>query len=1106
MSSLGKELVLLILQFLNDENLKETAHRLEEESGCFFNMNYFEDVVTNGELDEVEKYLSGFTKFDDNRYSTKIFFEIRKQKYLEALDRCDDAKAAEILRKDLKMFSTYNEELFKEMTMLMSLNNFREIEQLSKYVDSKSARAVMLTEIKRLLGANPLFRDKLQFPCSKNSRLRGLINQSLNWQHQMCKYPRPDPEIKTLFVDHSCGTSNGAPALPPVMNPLLSCTPKIGGFSAPFRFFQLAPAPAAPMASLAGWLANPSLTPQPTASGCPIVVPAPRPAAPVNKRLRTPPYSPATDDVHIIKRTRPIEISDELQVNHPAVLHSSDDLPKTVVCNLNQGSAVKSMDFHPVQQTLLLVGTNIGDIRIWEIVSREMLHLRNFKVWDLGACSVNLQASLASEYTASVNRIVWSPDGDLFGVAYSKHIVQIYSYHGGNIQNHLEMDAHVGNVSDLAFSQLKEQLFLVTCGEDRTVKVWSAITGNRQYTFEGHESPVYSVCPHHRNNVQFIFSATVNGRIKVWLYDNLGPRLDVDAPGRSRTKIMYSADGTRVFSCGTNKEGESYLVEWIESEGAIKRTYHGLGKCSVGVVQFDTAKNRFLAAGDEFLIKIWDMDSDNVLTTINAEGGLPVSPCIKFNREGLLLAVSTSENAVKVLASDKVVHLLQSNGSRVLDASKVFYGTTAKGPTTGSLGASGSSAGTSIPTSSRNSPAPSIFGMNGDTENFSDVKTRTNGELENSQAWKLKEYNEQSQFQSLRLPDRLLPTRIVRMIYTSSGGAILALAYNAVHKLWKWQQNEFNLSGKATCAVEPKLWQPSSGIIMTNDISDIIVGDANPYFALSKNDSYLLSTSGGKISLFNMMTFKTMTTFMPPPPAATCLEFHPRDNNIVAIGMEDSSIQIFNVRVNEVESKFKGHQKRVTGLAFSDILNVLVSSGADAQLCVWSTDKWENLASKFLQIPTRRMSSTLAKTRVLFHQDLRHFLVVHETQIAIYEAPKLDCHKQWFPLESDAPITDAMYSCDGMSIYTSFEDGSVGIFASSMLQLKCRISATAYLPSNSSSLVYPVVVAAHPSEPNQFALGLTNGGVIVLEPPESEREWGTAPSVPNGSGPEPIQV
>ncbi len=45
---------------------------------------------------------------------------------------------------------------------------------------------------------------------------------------------------------------------------------------------------------------------------------------------------------------------------------------------------------------------------------------------------------------------------------------------------------------------------------------------------------------------------------------------------------------------------------------------------------------------------------------------------------------------------------------------------------------------------------------------------------------------------------------------------------------------------------------------------------------------------------------QVMTTFMPPPPAATFLAFHPQDNNIIAIGMEDSSIQIYNVRVDEV--------------------------------------------------------------------------------------------------------------------------------------------------------------------------------------------------------------
>lgn len=42
-----------------------------------------------------------------------------------------------------------------------------------------------------------------------------------------------------------------------------------------------------------------------------------------------------------------------------------------------------------------------------------------------------------------------------------------------------------------------------------------------------------------------------------------------------------------------------------------------------------------------------------------------------------------------------------------------------------------------------------------------------------------------------------------------------------------------------------------------------------------------------------------MTTFMPSPPAATFLAFHPQDNNIIAIGMDDSTIQIYNVRVDE---------------------------------------------------------------------------------------------------------------------------------------------------------------------------------------------------------------
>ncbi|KAH9715462.1 protein TOPLESS [Citrus sinensis] len=1082
-------------------------------------MKYFEDEVHNGNWDDVEKYLSGFTKVDDNRYSMKIFFEIRKQKYLEALDKHDRAKAVEILVKDLKVFSTFNEELFKEITQLLTLENFRENEQLSKYGDTKSARSIMLVELKKLIEANPLFRDKLQFPNLKNSRLRTLINQSLNWQHQLCKNPRPNPDIKTLFVDHTCGQPNGARAPSPANNPLLGSLPKAGVFPPLGAHGPFQPTPAPVPTPLAGWMSNPPTVTHPAVSGGAIGLGSPSIPAAALKHPRTPPTNPSVDypsgdSDHLSKRTRPIGISDEINLpvnvlpvsftghshshSHSQAFSTPEDLPKTVTRTLNQGSSPMSMDFHPVQQTLLLVGTNVGDIGLWEVGSRERLVLRNFKVWDLGACSMPLQAALVKDPGVSVNRVIWSPDGSLFGVAYSRHIVQIYSYHGGDeVRQHLEIDAHVGGVNDIAFSHPNKQLCVITCGDDKTIKVWDATNGAKQYIFEGHEAPVYSVCPHHKENIQFIFSTALDGKIKAWLYDNLGSRVDYEAPGRWCTTMAYSADGTRLFSCGTSKDGESFIVEWNESEGAVKRTYQGFRKRSLGVVQFDTTKNRFLAAGDDFSIKFWDMDNVQLLTSIDADGGLPASPRIRFNKDGCLLAVSTNDNGIKILATSDGIRLLRTFENLSYDASRTSENSK---PTISPISAAAAAAATSAGLADRAASMVSIPGMNGDVRSLADVKPRITEESnDKSKVWKLTELSEPNQCRSLRLPENLRATKISRLIFTNSGNAILALASNAIHLLWKWQRTERNSSGKATASVAPQLWQPPSGIMMTNDVTDSNPEEAVPCFALSKNDSYVMSASGGKISLFNMMTFKTMATFMPPPPAATFLAFHPQDNNIIAIGMDDSSIQIYNVRVDEVKSKLKGHSKRITGLAFSHALNVLVSSGADSQLCVWSSDGWEKQKNRFLQIPTGRTPTAQSDTRVQFHQDQIHFLVVHETQLAIFETTKLECVKQWVPRESSAPITHATFSCDSQLVYACFLDATVCVFSAANLKLRCRINPSAYLPAGVSSNVHPLVIAAHPQEPNEFALGLSDGGVHVFEPLESEGKWGVPPPVDNGS-------
>ncbi|XVF86443.1 hypothetical protein PTKIN_Ptkin18bG0040700 [Pterospermum kingtungense] len=785
MSSLKRDLVFLIRQFLDEVKYKETV-TLEKESQYFFNMRYLEDCITNGEWDDAEKYLSGYTKLEDNPQSMKIFFMIRKQKYLEALEKGDNGKALEILLKELKVFSTYDEELFKETTLLLTLADFRDCEQLSNYGGAKSARAMMLVDLKKLVEGNPLLCDKLQFPTLENSRLQTLIYQSLRWQHQFCKNPRPNPDMKTLFLDHICGPPNDGCAPSPVANTLMGSISKLASFPpvGVYGPFDPAATPAPLTSSLAGWMANPFYVAHQALPAGPIGLSAFSNVvvliASTEKNSRTPTNYLAIDYQtaefkKVLKRPRPSGISKEknnlrvniLLVTYPAqsyahTLSSSEDLPKNVFSDLKQGSTVKS-------------GTSIGDVTIWEAASRERLVSINFKVWDLGACSMTLQstvclwASLANEYTASVN---WHQNyplkttafpfmllaGNVFvsqsstswkGVAYSKHILHIYSYHGSDdLRNHLEIEAHVGGVSDIAFSQPNKLLCVITSREDKTIKVWDATSGNNRFTFEGHEAPVYSVCPYQKEDIQFIFSTAIDGKIKGWLYDNTGSRVDYVAPGHSCMTMTYSADGTRLFSCGTNKDGESHIVEWDDSDGTVKRTYHGLGKQSVGIMQFDSTRNQFLAAGDEFQIKFWDVDNVNLLTA---------SPCLRFNKEGILLAVSTNDNGIKILANADGTQLLQSIANRALDTSKAASVAVAKGPTIGTFDASSNR--TSVDIADRTAPITAIFGL------------------------------------------------VVRMIHTNTGGAILALTVNAEHKLWKWKKNEHNLNGK---------WIPtkSSGIII----------------------------------------------------------------------------------------------------------------------------------------------------------------------------------------------------------------------------------------------------------------------------------------------------
>ncbi|KAH7853569.1 hypothetical protein Vadar_004184 [Vaccinium darrowii] len=344
--------------------------------------------------------------------------------------------------------------------------------------------------------------------------------------------------------------------------------------------------------------------------------------------------------------------------------------------------------------------------------------------------------------------------------------------------------------------------------------------------------------------------------------------------------------------------------------------------------------------------------------------------------------------------------------------------------------------------------------------------------------------------------------KVFRLLYTNSGNGVLALGCNGIMRLWKWGDSQHNPSGMATASVVLQRWQPASGLVMTNAVTGAKLEEAVPCMAVLKNSSSVFLACGVAISLFDPTTFKIRETFMPPPPASTFLAFYPRNNHIIAIGREDSTICIYNDLKDKVICILKGHQKRITGLAFSTNLKILVSSGADAQLCIWSTDTWVKLKSVPIQLPAGKPCD--CDTGVQFHSRQIRLLVFHETQLAIYDASKMDRIRQWVPQDVlPAPISCATYSCarysyDNQLVYVSFCDGNIGVFDADSLTLRCHITPSVYLSPallSGSQPVYPLVVAAHPHQPNQFAIGLTDGSVIVMKLPTiTGLDGGTASS------------
>ena len=165
-----------------------------------------------------------------------------------------------------------------------------------------------------------------------------------------------------------------------------------------------------------------------------------------------------------------------------------------------------------------------------------------------------------------------------------------------------EYVGHSGPVTGLAVTT--DGKFLVTSGDDKTVRVWDVASGKQLRSFQGHMTKVTAVTA--RGDGRQVASASDDGAVRVWDLNTTDDHRAMSESKDSLWAVAISPDGKRLAAAGADKQIRVYDPDTGKLEATLN------AGAAMTALAFLPDSNRLVAGGGDKVVKVWDVAGKKV--------------------------------------------------------------------------------------------------------------------------------------------------------------------------------------------------------------------------------------------------------------------------------------------------------------------------------------------------------------------------------------------------------------------------------------------------------------------------------------------------------------